>query len=1069
MRRAAGQAGHFLNRLLRLCLAVVVLTAIGVSAVAWRLGQGPVEVPWLARQAEAAFNTADAAARLSIGDAAVSWAGWRDGHRSPLEFTLRRVRAVDKDGAVRAELPDAVVSLSFGWLLRGMVAPRALEVRGLSLRAVRGPEGSLSLGLGLVPPGGDAGADAAAPPGPTGAEEAVLAILAELMHPPSDDTPLSALRRLRLLDTQLVVADAQLDRTWTLEIAALSLTRRERGGLDLSGTGVAALGPERVPLRLSGMIEGATRDGQVTLSLPAIRPAALARAAPVLRPLGALDAQAALALDVRIEGLRLPSRAEARLRVGPGAIDLGPGGRVALAGAEVDLALDGRLLRVERALLRLAAPRPGTAAPIIQADAEARLQGDAWSGEARLRVDQVLLADLEHYWPAGLAPGARSWLAENLTGGVARDGAWRIGFAGDAATGAVAVTSVEGSAEAEDVTVHWLRPIPPAEGARGRARFALDAITLDIAGGRQAGTGIVLREGSVRIGLDSDPETADISLVAGGPLADVWALLRHPRLRLFDSRPPPITTISGTLREARVQVSLPLLEVLPVEMVRVTASGRGTEVRVPRAILGRDIERGTFDFTATTEGLRVTGNATLAGIQLRLVQEADFRPGPAGQVVSRETATGRADAAQIAGLGLDPRPFVEGVVGLDIRGETRRNGQGRIQVRTDLTPARLSVEALAWAKAPGVRASGEATIMMLNGSLASVDAIRVEAPDALLRGRATNPRDNVPQRIEIQQGNLGRNRFTAEIAPPRGRADSWTIGLRGPVLDLAPVLAAPHAPVTGAQAPSGPGTAVDARFDRMLLAGDRALTGVSASARVDGHGVILAAEVRGGVAGGGPFDLRITPQGAQRRMRINSDDGGALLRAFGVLRTVQGGRLVVDATYANARPNAPLTGSATLEEFAVRDAPALAKLLQAMTVFGVFEALDQRGLSFASLTAPFVLTREALVLNDARAFSVSLGVTAKGRIDRLRETIDMEGTIVPAYVFNSLLGRIPILGRVFSPERGGGLFAATYRMRGPLADPSVAVNPLAALTPGFLRGIFGIGQDAAGTVPEPPR
>ena len=73
----------------------------------------------------------------------------------------------------------------------------------------------------------------------------------------------------------------------------------------------------------------------------------------------------------------------------------------------------------------------------------------------------------------------------------------------------------------------------------------------------------------------------------------------------------------------------------------------------------------------------------------------------------------------------------------------------------------------------------------------------------------------------------------------------------------------------------------------------------------------------------------------------------------------------------------------------------------------------------------------------------------------------MEGTIVPAYVFNSLLGRIPILGRLFSPEQGGGLFAATYRMRGPLADPSVSVNPLAALTPGFLRGIFGIGQSEA--------
>ena len=1059
MRRAAGQAGRSLGRLLRGCTAVLLLAAVALTAAAWRLGQGPVEVPWLARQAEAAFNMSGGPARLVVGDASIAWAGWRDGQRSPLEFTLRGMRAVNRDGTVQAELPDAVVSLSPAWLLRGVVAPRTLEMRGLSLRAVRAADGDFSLGLGLAP------AEPATPSERSGAEDAVLALLVELMQPPSDATPMAALRRLRLVDTRLVVADAQLGRSWSVDAATLSLTRREFGGLDLSGSGAVAIGPESVRLRLSGMIEGATRDGQLTLTLPAIRPAALARAAPVLAPLAALDAQAALALDVRIEGLRLPSRAQARLRVGPGAIALGEG-RVALAGIEADLSLDGQALRVDRAVLRPAPVRAGHAAPIIQAEAEARLDGDAWSGEARLRLDQVALADLGQYWPAGVVPGARGWLVENLTDGVARDGAWRVRFAGDIATGAVRVTEVEGSAEAEDVTVHWLRPIPPAEDARGRARFALDAITIDIAGGRQAGTGIALREGSVRIGFESLPETADISLVAGGPLADVWALLRHPRLNLFASRPPPITAITGTLREARVQVSLPLLEVLPVEMVRVNAAGRGTEVRVPRAILGRDIERGAFDFTATTEGLRITGNATLAGIPLRLVQEADFRPGPPGQVVSRETATGRAEARQIAGLGLDPRPFVEGTVGLDIRGETRRNGQGRINVRADLTPATLAVEALAWAKPAGVTARGEATVMMRNGTLVSVDAIRVEAPDALLRGRAINPRDNIPQRIEIQQGNLGRNRFTAEIAPPRGRADTWTIAMRGPVLDLAPVLAAPHVPGPGDQAMTGPGTAVEARFDRMLLAGEGALTGVGATARVDSHGVILAAEVRGRVAGGGPFEMRITPQGAQRRMRITSDDGGALLRAFGVLRTVQGGRLAVDATYANARSNAPLSGSATLEEFAVRDAPALAKLLQAMTVFGVFEALDQRGLSFASLTAPFVLTREALALEDARAFSVSLGVTARGRIDRLRQTIDMEGTIVPAYVFNSLLGRIPVLGRIFSPEQGGGLFAATYRMRGPLADPSVAVNPLAALTPGFLRGIFGIGQDAAGSTPQ---
>jgi hypothetical protein len=82
----------------------------------------------------------------------------------------------------------------------------------------------------------------------------------------------------------------------------------------------------------------------------------------------------------------------------------------------------------------------------------------------------------------------------------------------------------------------------------------------------------------------------------------------------------------------------------------------------------------------------------------------------------------------------------------------------------------------------------------------------------------------------------------------------------------------------------------------------------------------------------------------------------------------------------------------------------------------------------------------------------------KGDIDLANETADLQGTIVPAYAINSFLGNIPLLGRLFSPERGGGLFAVNYSVRGRLADPAVSVNPLSALTPGFLRGVFGIFQ-----------
>ena len=134
-----------------------------------------------------------------------------------------------------------------------------------------------------------------------------------------------------------------------------------------------------------------------------------------------------------------------------------------------------------------------------------------------------------------------------------------------------------------------------------------------------------------------------------------------------------------------------------------------------------------------------------------------------------------------------------------------------------------------------------------------------------------------------------------------------------------------------------------------------------------------------------------------------------------------------------------------------------------MTLYGLISALRGPGLEFARLIAPFRLVNDVLEVEDARAFSPSLGFTAKGRIDLEMRVANVHGTIVPAYFFNSLLGGIPLIGRLFSPEKGGGVFAATYSVRGALDDPAVRVNPLAALTPGFLRGVFGISSTA------PPR
>ena len=162
-----------------------------------------------------------------------------------------------------------------------------------------------------------------------------------------------------------------------------------------------------------------------------------------------------------------------------------------------------------------------------------------------------------------------------------------------------------------------------------------------------------------------------------------------------------------------------------------------------------------------------------------------------------------------------------------------------------------------------------------------------------------------------------------------------------------------------------------------------------------------------------------------------------------------------------------------MADFSVRDAPTIGKVLQAITLYGLVEALNGPGLAFARLEMPFRLERDTLVIGEAHAFSASLGVTVTGRVDRARELLDLRGTIVPAYVFNSLLGNLPLVGRLFSAERGGGLISTGYEVKGPLANPSVTVNPLTALTPGALRGLFNLGTNEAdattGAQPPPPQ
>ena len=139
--------------------------------------------------------------------------------------------------------------------------------------------------------------------------------------------------------------------------------------------------------------------------------------------------------------------------------------------------------------------------------------------------------------------------------------------------------------------------------------------------------------------------------------------------------------------------------------------------------------------------------------------------------------------------------------------------------------------------------------------------------------------------------------------------------------------------------------------------------------------------------------------------------------------------------------------------------------MQAATLYGVAEALSGPGLLLDHTTIPFTLKQNLLSLHGADTYSEALGFTASGTVNIADDTCDLDATIIPAYALNSFLGRLPLIGRLFTAEKAGGLFAMRAHVHGKINDPDVSVNPLSVFLPGFLRGLFGLGE----ATPQPKK
>lgn len=216
----------------------------------------------------------------------------------------------------------------------------------------------------------------------------------------------------------------------------------------------------------------------------------------------------------------------------------------------------------------------------------------------------------------------------------------------------------------------------------------------------------------------------------------------------------------------------------------------------------------------------------------------------------------------------------------------------------------------------------------------------------------------------------------------------------------------------------------------------------------------------------GKSDLRaaITHSGGKRQFKLTASDAGAMLKALDITDRMTDGKLDITGLYNDAKTPPQLNGRLMITDFTLKNSQILGRIFAIGSLTGLQNALTGSGIAFEKMAANIGSQGGVIHIDKGVASGNSMGITFKGVVDTNTKQLNIEGVVSPAYVLNSILGSIPIIGTIAGGDEG--LIAFNYGVKGTYANPEVEVNPLSGLTPGFLRGIFGgISSDTPSTKP----
>ncbi|MEM6372718.1 MAG: AsmA-like C-terminal region-containing protein [Pseudomonadota bacterium] len=1073
-----------LNRLRLVGGMLVTLVFTAVLGVVMYVAIGrPVAAPdWVRAEVEARAGAAlgQASLRFDALDLVVE-----EGTRP--QVRMRNVQLLTDTGAEVAAFGEMRVGLSLTALLQGDMRVTDVSVSGIFAKLRREVDGSVSLSGGL---------DLSAP-------NRAAATLPELIEQADEALLRPAFAALQSVDIQsltLRVEDVRSNRAWTVDGGRVRLARENdilRITSDLAllsgGTGVATLeanyesrvgdvaasfganirdvaagdiatlAPPFAWLDvLRAPISGAMRGGigsdgrlaplnaTLTIGTGVIQPTDATRPVPfdAARSYFTYDPEArVLSFDeLSVESAWITTRIEGQTVLGltpDGQLDdlvgqfrtasltANPAGLydapVDFEAAEMEfrLALDPFRLDVGQALFQ-------DQGQTFLARGQLEASADGWRYGVDGQMDGMSPTRLLALWPEGAVPKTRQWLVDNLLAGglsnidvVLRD------------AGAGRPTAYL-SFDYHDAHVRFANTLPPVADAHGSASL-LDnrfVVTVDAgqvtppSGGAMdvAGSAFIIPDVAAKDGTPAVVRLRSDSTITAG-----LSLLDMPPLSLMEK-----AGLTPDLAQGRVlaqgTLALPLRKGIKGSDLVFDAAGRARDVRSTALVDGRTLAAETLSITASNRGVTISGPGTLDGVAFDATWSQPIGQGPQGSRVAG-TLDLSPETVRTFDLGLPPGMLSgqgqgDFTLALPVGGDAPA-----FTLESDLRGLALSSPPLGWRKGAGT--PGALSLAGRLGATPRVDRLSLDAPGLAASGTIALAPGGGLERARFDRVRVGGWLDAPVDLIGRGRGAAPRVEVRGGTLDLR------QADFGGAASGSGGGQGggpLTLALDRLQVTDTIGLTGLrgqfNMAQGLDGD---FQASINNGTAIRG----QVLPQNGRSAIRVTSDDAGGVAASAGILKQARGGALSLTLLPVGA---ASFDGTLKVQETRIQDAPAIAALLNALSIVGLLDQMRGSGIHFQEVEAAFRLTPSTMALTQASAVGPSMGLSMYGTYDVARSVLDMQGVVSPLYLVNGI-------GSIFT-RKGEGLIGFNYALRGPSASPQVQVNPLSALTPGMFRDIF---------------